>query len=72
MGMATKVRMLLAARKMSITDLAKKMEPQTTSQNVSTKLNRDNLSERDLQQIAKACDATFEGLFHLNDSDMTI
>lgn len=72
MGMATKVKMLLAARDMSIAELAKKVEPQTTRQNLATKIRRDNLSEHDLHQIAKACDATFEGLFHLNDSDMTI
>lgn len=72
MGVATKVKMLLAAKDMSISDLAKKVEPQTSRQNLATKIRRDNLSERDLQQIAKACDATVEISFHLNDSDMTI
>jgi len=63
MGMATKVKMLLAARDMTIADLADKLEPKTTRQNVTTKINRDNLSENDLHQIAKACNATFEGIF---------
>lgn len=68
MSMAVKVRMLLAAREMTIADLADRLEPKTTRQNVTNKLNRDNLTENDLQQIAKACDATFEGIFTLKDS----
>lgn len=72
MGMATKVKMLLAARNMTITDLSEKLEPRTTRQNVATKLRRDNLSENDLIQIAKACDASFEGIFILNDTGKEI
>ena len=72
MGMATKVKMLLAARNMTIADLAEVLEPKTTRQNVTTKINRDNLSETDLQQIAKACNATFEGIFTLNDTGKEI
>ncbi len=72
MGMATKVKMLLAARDMTIADLAEKLEPKTTRQNVTTKINRDNLSENDLQQIAKACNASFEGIFILNDTGKQI
>lgn len=72
MGMTTKIKMLLAARDMTITDLADKIEPKTTRQNVTMKLKRDNFTESDLQQIAKACNATFEGTFTLNDSGKTI
>ena len=72
MGMTTKVKMLLAARNMTIADLADRLEPKTTRQNVSTKLKRDNLSENDLIQIAKVCDATFEGVFILNDTGKEI
>jgi hypothetical protein len=36
------------------------------------KLKRDNLTESDLQQIAKACDASFEGVFTLNDTGKQI
>lgn len=72
MGMAVKVKMLLAAREMTIKDLALKIEPPTTSQNMSAKLRRDNLSEKELAEIAKACDAAFEGNFILNDSGKEI
>ncbi|MCD1259169.1 transcriptional regulator [Paenibacillus athensensis] len=72
MGMATKVKMLLAARGMTIADLANRLEPKTTNQNVAAKLRRDNLSEYDLHQIAKACNATFEGIFTLNDTGKQI
>lgn len=70
--MATKVKMLLAARDMTIADLADKLEPKTTRQNVTTKIKRDNLSENDLHQIAKACDASFEEIFTLNDTGKEI
>ena len=67
MRMAIKVKMLLAAKEMTINDLAEKMEPKTTHQNIGAKLKRDNLSENDLHDIAKACGVTFEGNFILED-----
>jgi len=70
MGLAIKVKMLLAARDMTANDLAEKLG--TTGQNVSAKLRRDNLSEKDLHDIAKACNATFEGTFTLNDTGKEI
>ena len=70
MGMATKVKMLLAAREMTTKDLAERMG--TSGQNMTAKLRRDNLSENDLHQIATACNATFEGTFTLNDTGKEI
>ena len=67
MGMAVKVKMLLAAKGMTVTELAKSLEPKVTPQNLSIKLKRDNLTEKDLRAIAKACGATFEGVFVLDD-----
>ena len=67
MGMAIKVKMLLVAKGMSINDLANKIEPKTTAQNIGAKLKRDNLTEKDLHEIAKACGVTFEGSFILED-----
>lgn len=67
MGMATKVKMLLAAKDMNVSQLAEKIEPKTTPQNLGRKLKRDNLTEKDLQAIAKACGVTFEGCFILED-----
>ena len=72
MNLATKVKMLPAARDMTIADLAENIEPKTTRQNVTSKINPNNLSESDLHQIAKACDAEFEGMFILNDSGKEI
>ena len=68
MGMAVKVRMLLAARQMTLKDLGEHMTPPTSAQNIGRKIRSDNLSERDLAAIAAACDATFEGIFRLNDT----
>ena len=70
MGLAMKVKMLLAARDMNAKDLAEKLG--TSSQNVTAKLRRDNLSESDMHEIATACNATFEGIFTLNDTGKEI
>ncbi|OJU10491.1 MAG: transcriptional regulator [Clostridiales bacterium 43-6] len=67
MGMAIKVKMLLAAKEMTISDLADKIEPKTTRQNITAKLKRNNLTEKDLNDIAKACGVSFEGNFILED-----
>nr|QGT51302.1 hypothetical protein Firmicute1046_3780 [uncultured Firmicutes bacterium] len=67
MGLAIKVKMLLAAKEMTISELAEKIEPKTTAQNIGAKLKRDNLTEKDLQAIAKACGVKFEGNFIFED-----
>jgi len=63
MDMVTKVNLLLAARDMIIADLADKIEPETTKQNVTTKLKHGNLSENDLHQIAIVCNALFRDIY---------
>lgn len=70
MGMAKLVKILLVERDMTMTDLADRLGK--TVQNMSAKLRRDNLSENELQNIAKACDATFTGSFVLNDTGKVI
>lgn len=72
MGMAVKVRMLLAAREMTLKELGARMDPPTSAQNIGRKIKNDNLSEKDLSAIAKACNATFEGIFRLNDTGKEI
>ncbi len=67
MDMAVKVKMLLAAKGMTLTELAAKMDPPTVQQNIGAKLKRNNLSEKDLRSIARACGAQFEGFFVLED-----
>ena len=66
MSMAKTVKILLLERDMKMIDLANHLG--TTSQNISAKLRRDNLSENELHAIAKACNATFTGGFVLNDT----
>lgn len=72
MGMAVKVRMLLAAREMTLKDLGARMSPPTSAQNIGRKIKNDNLTEKDLIAIAQACDATYEGMFRLNDTGKEI
>ena len=52
--------------------LANKITPKTSVQNISQKMKRDNFSEKELQAIAAACDATFEANFILNDTGKVI
>ncbi len=72
MGMGVKVKMLLAARGMTLKELGERLEKPTSGQNIGRKINNDNLSEKDLNEIAKACGATFFGGFILNDTGIEI
>lgn len=64
------INLLLVERSMSKKELAKKLG--TSSSNLSGKLSRDNFSEKELQDIAEACDATFIGSFVLNGTGKEI
>ncbi len=61
-----KVRILMLKRKMSVKELAEKLN--CTSQNLSGKFKRDNFSEKELQEIAEALDCEFIGTFKMNDT----
>ncbi|AHN22027.1 helix-turn-helix domain-containing protein [Lysinibacillus varians] len=65
MGMATKIKMLMAAKDLNITQLAEKMG--TSQSNLSKKLKRDNFSEKELQEIADILGIKFEAHFVLED-----
>lgn len=65
MAMAEKVKHLLIATHMQNKELAFKLG--TSPSNLSGKLRRDNFSEKELREIAEACDAVFEGRFILKD-----
>lgn len=67
MDMSVKVKMLLAAKGMTVTDLAARLDPPTSSQNLYGKFKRNNLTEKDLIGIAKACGVQFEGNFIFED-----
>ena len=70
MGMAKLVNLMLIERGMRKKELAERLG--TTLSNVSAKLRRDNLSEKEMRDIAVACDATFVGSFILNDTGKEI
>lgn len=59
--MAKKINMLLIEMDITKQELARRLG--TTPSNLSGKLKRDNFSESELQEIAKACGAAFEGSF---------
>ena len=65
--MGEKIRILLRRKKITISALAKMIE--TTRQNLTNKLNRDNFTEKELQQIAEVLGCSFEGYFILPDGD---
>lgn len=58
MAMTEKIRIALIKRNMTVSQLAEKLG--CSSQNLSAKFRRDNFSEKDLQDIAKALDCTLE------------
>ncbi len=65
--MGEKIRILIKRKKITISELANLIE--TTNQNLSNKLTRDNFSEKELQQIAEALGCKFEGFFVFEDGD---
>ena len=67
LSMGEKIRILLKRKKMTITELATVLG--TSNQNLSNKLSRDNFSEQELQEIAKACSCGFEGFFIFEDGN---
>jgi hypothetical protein len=65
--MSEKIRLVLAKRDKSKAWLAKQLNWSTS--NLYNKLKRDNFSEKELIEIAKVLDCTYEAYFSLNDSD---
>lgn len=65
-----KIRIILNRRRMSITELSQKIG--TSRQNLTNKLSRDNFSEKEMQDIAKALNCTFNTQFTMNDTGETI
>jgi len=70
MSMAKLINFLLVERNIGKKELAEKLG--TTPSNISGKLRRDNFSEKELQDIASVCNATFSGSFILNDTGKEI
>jgi len=65
--MSEKIRIILKRKKMTISDLASIIE--TSSQNLSNKLTRNNFSEQELHKIAEAFDCQFEGFFFFKNNE---
>ena len=65
-----KIRIILGRRNLTITDLAAALN--TSRQNLTNKLNRDNFTEKDIKQIAAALNCSYETLFTLNDTGETV
>lgn len=66
MAMAEKVRILLVKRKITVTDLAKRIG--MSQSNLSNKLSRDNFNEKELQEIAEALNCDLDIGFTLRDT----
>lgn len=62
--MTEKIKILLVKKKMSVVKLAELLG--TSSQNLYNKLKRDNFSENELKDIAKALNCEYEGFFFLD------
>lgn len=67
MGMTEKVKILLIIKGMTASQLAEKMG--TSQPNLSKKLKKDNLSEKDLKEIAEALDVKYEGFFFFENGE---
>ena len=65
--MSEKIRLVLAKRNKSKAWLAAQLK--WSSSNFYNKLKRDNFSEKELVEIAKVLDCTFEAHFSLNDTN---
>lgn len=61
-----KIRILLIKRKMTMSELADKIE--TTPQNLSNKLSRDNFTEKEMKAISIALGCTVEISFILDET----
>lgn len=66
MAMAEKVRILLVKRKITVTDLAKRLG--MSQSNLSNKLSRDNFNEKELREIAEALNCDLDIGFTLRDT----
>ena len=71
MALAEKIRILLVKRgNISEAELARRME--LSPQNLHNKMQRDNFTENDLVEIAKALDCTLSVNFTMNDTRETL
>ena len=70
MSMGDKIKILMHERGVTQTELGNRIG--ISQSNLANKFKRDNFTERDLNCIANALNATFIGVFKLNDQDRSI
>ena len=70
MNTTNKLRAIMAARNITVTELARKMG--VVPSNLSNKFKRDNFSEKDLRKIADALNCDVEIIFKFRDSESII
>ena len=66
MTMSDKIKIVLIKKKMTVGDLAKKLECSTS--NISNKFKRDNFSEKELMQLAEAMNCDFNAEFIIRET----
>ncbi len=64
--MGEKIKIVLKRRGMTLGQLADRLG--VSRQNLSNKMSRDNFTEKDLLEIAKALECTFTATFTMNDT----
>lgn len=70
MGMALKIKTILLERDMTIKQLSENLGYK--GNNLYNKLDRDNLSEKELIKIANALNCEYDGVFTYRDSGKQI
>lgn len=68
--MSEKIRVVLAKKNLSKAWLAGQLDWSTS--NLYNKMKRDNWSEKELQEIARVLDCSFEANFVMNDTNETV
>ena len=64
--LSEKIRILLIKRKMTMSELANKIE--TTPQNLSNKLSRDNFTEKEMKAISGALGCKLDITFTMDET----
>lgn len=66
LSFSEKVKIVLSRRNMTITDLATALE--TSRQNLTNKLARDNFQEKEMIEISSKLNCSYKGLLIMNDT----
>ena len=64
--MGEKIKIVLNRRNMTLAQLAEKLGQ--SRQNLSNKMSRDNFTEKELKEIAKALDCSYSATLIMNDT----